>query len=91
MATMFLIEDENHSEWIAEFATRELAMAELRRLVDVPWDQAPNRAPCTSSRTCGRNYELIEYDDSREPWRELARSAVLKISATEVRWLHDEK
>jgi hypothetical protein len=84
---MFIISDELHAEWIGEFPHREQAMAELHRLAGVPWDQAPNRAPCTGSKTCGRSYELVEYDDSQKPWRELSRIPMLDISAAGVRWL----
>ena len=84
---MFVIEDENHAEWIGEYPSREEALAELNRLADVPWDQAPNAAPCTSWATCGRKYELIEYETSETPWRELSRPTALEISASGVRWL----
>ncbi len=64
---MFVIEDEAHAEWFGEFPTLEAATAELRRLKELPWDEAPNVAPCTSWRTCGRTYEVVEYDTSSEP------------------------
>jgi hypothetical protein len=48
----------------------------------------PNVAPCTSWRTCGRLYEIVEYDDSERPWKELGRTQVLEINALGLRWIH---
>ena len=79
----FRIEDERHSDVIGEFATEDEAHAELRRLVQVPWNEAPNRAPCTNWKDCGRDYELVEYDPD-EPHREIARRLVLTVSANGV-------
>jgi hypothetical protein len=87
MRNMFVVEDERHAEQIGKFSDRELAMAELRRLATVPWDQSPNVAPCTQWAQCGRSYELIEYDTADEPWRELSRKLTLDISASGIRWL----
>ena len=84
--TKFVIEDELHAEWQGEFASEQEALVELRRRAQLPWDQPPNQAPCMSWRTCGRDYYVIEFDDSREPWRELKRTKVLEISASEVKW-----
>ena len=85
---MFIIEDEWHAEiQDGQFATRQDAIAELKRRAAIPWDERPNQAPCVSWRTCGRRYVLIEYDGSQIPWRELSRVDVLDISAAEVRWL----
>jgi hypothetical protein len=77
---MFIIEDELHAEWIGKYATRVEAVAELQRFAVLAWDEPPNRAPCTSSATCGRNYELVEFDDATLPWRELRREPALKVS-----------
>lgn len=83
---MFVIEDELHAQTQGEFPDRDAALAELERRAQIPWDQAPNVAPCTSWRTCGRNYELVEYDDKQFPWRELSRVSVLEISAAGIKW-----
>jgi hypothetical protein len=83
---MFLIEDEIHADHHGQFGSFELAVAELRRRAAIPWDQAPNVAPCVSWKTCERDYVVIEYDDSRLPWKELQRVAVLNISASGVTW-----
>jgi hypothetical protein len=83
---MFVIEDERHAEWIGQFPSRDDALAELGRFANVPWNQAPNAAPCSNSANCGRSYEIIEYDTSDTPWSEVSRHAVLEVSATEVRW-----
>lgn len=84
---MFIIEDEAHSEHMGRFDTRAEAVAELRRLATVAWDQEPNCAPCTSWRTCGREYRLIECDTATTPWRQVSSTAALKVSAAEVSWL----
>ena len=83
---MFVIEDERHAEPQGKYVKLEDAVAELRRRSRIPWDEAPNRAPCMSSRTCGRVYELIEYDDTQTPWKVLRRVFALEISAAGVEW-----
>src|SRR3712207_4925857 len=83
---MFVIEDELHAEWIGEFSTYEEVLAEVRRLANVPWNQRPNCAPCMSWRTCGRDYWLLEYDETQLPWTQVRRVRVLEVSAEGVRW-----
>jgi len=84
---MWIIEDEAHAELQdCRFQTREDAIAELARRANVAWDEEPNRAPCTSWRTCGRRYELIEYDDTLPSWQERSRELALEISAKGVQW-----
>ena len=86
---MFIIEDERHAELQeGEFVTFEEALAELQHRAQLPWNEHPNVAPCRSWRTCGRSYEIIEYDDSTVPWIELSRVAVLGVSSEGARW-HD--
>jgi hypothetical protein len=85
---MFVIEDELHAEAQAgEFQTFDAAMAELRRRAAIPWDESPNVAPCQSWRTCGRSYEIIEYDVSAHPRREVRRLPALRVSAKGAEWL----
>ena len=85
---MFKIEDEWHAELQdGDFPTLAAAATELRRLAEIPWDQVPNVAPCTSWRTCGRKYEVVEYDTSVDPWRQIRRLAVLEIDSEGTRWL----
>jgi hypothetical protein len=84
---MFIIEDEAHAEpQDGEFETRQDAMTELMRRARIRWDKKPNLAPCTSWRTCGRRYELVEYDKSATPWKVLSRRLILEISAEGVHW-----
>jgi hypothetical protein len=66
---VFVIEDEIHAESQGEFRTREEAMATLTQLATIPWDQEPNVAPCMGWRNCGRDYELVEYDETARPWK----------------------
>ena len=86
MCIVFVIEDESHCEESGEFVTLEAALAELKRRANLPWDEAPNQAPCTSWRTCGRRYEIIEFDAALSPWKELRRFAVLEVSAAGAKW-----
>ena len=82
---MFVIEDELHAEWIGEFPDRESALGRLRELAEIPWDQPPNLPPCMSWRTCGRNYQIYQYDP-RDPERLLGNVLALSISAEGVTW-----
>jgi hypothetical protein len=84
---MIAIEDAIHCEHDGEYERIEDAFSELRRRAAVPWDSSPNQAPCTSWKTCGREYCLIEYDVSHKPWKLLRRVEVLKISAKGVSWV----
>jgi hypothetical protein len=78
---MFTIEDERHAEpQEGEFSTLAAAIAELKRRATLPWDQAPNVAPCTNWKNCGRTYEIIEYDTRSTPWQEIQRIPALEVS-----------
>ncbi len=83
---MFVIEDELHAEPQGEFATFEEALAELRRRAAIPWDQEPNVAPCSSWMTCGRSYDIVEYDPAQQPWRVIQRVPVLEVAADGIKW-----
>jgi hypothetical protein len=85
---MWVIEDELHAELIGEFPDQIEAVSELKRLAEVPWDEAPNQAPCTNWPTCGRNYELVEYDvSSTGQWNERQRIPALNVSKEGFSWL----
>lgn len=45
-----------------------------------------NRAPCTSWPTCRRDYAIVEYDNSKQPWQELSRRSVLTIEQGRAIW-----
>jgi hypothetical protein len=83
---VFVIEDELHAEWQGEFESFAAALAELRNRAAIKWDEAPNRPPCSSWPTCGREYVVLELDDQVTPWRELNRTCVLSIDAKGVTW-----
>jgi len=88
---VFKIEDERHAEPLpGEFSSLAAAAVELRRLSTLPWDQVPNVAPCTNWRTCGRTYEVVEYDVSARPWKELNRVTAFEVGAEGVKWLAPE-
>jgi hypothetical protein len=82
-ANRFVIEDEIHADLHGEFASLEAAIDELQHRAQIPWDELPNRPPCTSSTTCGREYVIVEYD---RDWRELNRLSALEISVSGVKW-----
>jgi hypothetical protein len=86
---MFVIEDAIHADPVGTYERLDDAIAELRRRAAIPWDERPNQAPCVSSRTCGREYELQEYDASRTPWELLRSVLVLRVSAKGVEWVDD--
>jgi hypothetical protein len=83
---MVVIEDEIHADQHGAYASFDQALAELRLRAKIPWDQPPNVAPCVSWRTCGREYIVIEYDNSRSPWEELRRVHILSVSSSGVKW-----
>jgi len=86
MPVLFVIEDEAHAEQCGEHSTLEEAVAKLRQLAGIPWSEEPNVAPCTSWRTCGRRYEIVQYETSSHPWKELRRTPVLEINAKGTFW-----
>jgi hypothetical protein len=82
----FIIEDTSHAQPMGEFASLADAVKELHRLENLPWDEPPNIAPCTNWQTCGRCYEIVEYEADSEPWQERRRIAAFEVSAKGVRW-----
>lgn len=86
MPSIFVIEDQKHAELIGEFALLQEAWAELDRLSVIPWGTRPNVAPCQSWHTCGRDYEILEYETSSTPWTLLRQIAGLEINAKGVAW-----
>lgn len=89
MPNCFVIEDESHAEQIGQYDSLGEAWAELERRAAIPWDQRPNIAPCMSWRTCGRSYEIIEYETSNTSWQELRRIPGLNISAGGAVWVSE--
>jgi hypothetical protein len=87
--TTYIIEDERHSERMGEYSALAAAIAELERWKAVPWDAPPNQAPCQNWRECGRMYEIVEYDTSDRPWKEVRRLPALEVSRTVVQWLDE--
>lgn len=82
----YVIEDEAHAEWCGKFDTYQDAFQELKRRSKIRWDQLPNVCPCTNWKNCGRRYEIIEFEDSTDPWQEIGRSLVLEISSRGASW-----
>ena len=79
-----------HSEIIEpSFDSWQDALVELKRRAEIPWNEEPNIAPCTGWESCGRHYEVVEYDVSSRPWNEVRRQFVLTISAANIAWVKD--
>ena len=88
---MFIIEDELHAEpQDGKFHKFEDAFDELKRISKIPWNEIPNRCPCTNWQNCGRNYQIVEYDTTQTPWKELQRKNILTITAKETTWTTDK-
>lgn len=86
MPQTFVIEDESHASEHGEFSSLQSAWAELQRLSEIPWDSQPNAAPCQSWRTCGRDYQILEYETSYTPWSLVRRYVGLEVSANGIAW-----
>ncbi len=48
--------------------------------------QTSHLAPCQSWRTCGRDYEIIEYETSSLPRTQVKHYAGLEVSAKGIAW-----
>ena len=87
MPRVILIEDNRHSELQKlEFADFEAALQELRRRAAIPWNETPNRAPCSNWRKCGREYWLVQFDNDKVPWNRLRGVKVLTVLPHGVSW-----
>jgi hypothetical protein len=85
---MFFIKDERHAELQdGEFASLAEAFEELKRRATKPWNEVPNVAPCTSWRTCGRKYAVVEYETKATPWKVIQWHSMLEITAEGTKWL----
>lgn len=86
---MFVIIDDWHIEHFGGFGTLAEAHAELRRIAQIPWDEAPNVCSCMRWRTCERRYHVVEYDTSSIPWKRLSDEPFLRVSAEGICWLSE--
>jgi hypothetical protein len=85
--SMFIIEDEKHAELQqGEFKTFDEAIERLKSISQIPWDNEPNKCPCTNWKECERNYQIVEYKTTETPWTELQRIDILTVSAKGVKW-----
>lgn len=81
---IYIIEDQIHCESIWEFKNLSDTINELQRLSNLAWNVDRNIAPCMSYETCGREYELIEYEVNWSEWIELHREAIFDIDSSGV-------
>jgi hypothetical protein len=86
MRHCFVIEDGIHGEQSGELSTLGEAWSELQRLSLVPWDEHPNKAPCTSWQNCGRKYDILEYEFEGTECRVVKRVPGLEISSRGSLW-----
>lgn len=85
----FSIEDEVHAEWQGDYPSLDLAVAELRRRASIPWDQEPNKCPCTGWKHCERIYVIQKYDLADKSWTPLEEIEALSISSNGTKWLEN--
>lgn len=84
MTRIFVLDDQRHAELQGEYADGRAVLAELERRAALPCHEEPNRPPCTSWKTCGRLYEVIELDAvNRE---EICRYEVLEVEPQKAEW-----
>ena len=81
---MFYILDDDHQQLLGEYTSLDFALAELNRLAGTPYDEDPNRAPCTSWAGCGRAWTL--YDDRISLGVDLRVVATLTTSRSGYGW-----
>lgn len=86
MPNIFVVEDQVHAESFGEFPALAEAWDELHRLSLISWNEPPNVAPCQSWQTCGREYEIIEYETATLPWTRIRCLAGLEVSAKGLVW-----
>lgn len=90
MDKVILIQDDRHAELQkTEYRTFQEAVEELKTCAAIPFDQPPNRCPCTGWRTCGREYSIQEFEKSGPPWRLLRYVPVVKVLKAGVGWNPD--
>jgi hypothetical protein len=83
MPSTFYIEDNLHAEYHGDtYPTFEAALAEVQKLAQIPWDEDPNRAPCTSWKTCGRDWCIVENSGDGNP----GYTRVVEITSAGVKW-----
>ena len=84
--TIYVNEDEMHAKWCGGDESFNEALTELKLCSGMDWDKEPNVCPCTNWKNCGRDYEIVKFDNSRKPWVELSRESVLGVSAKGSEW-----
>ena len=85
-SSVFSIEDILHSEILDEFDSFDKAIAKLKEISELPWDNVIVRPPCTSWLKCERNYVINEWDDSKILKKLLKSTPILKVSAKGAKW-----
>lgn len=86
MLSYFRIEDEIHADGFREFESFQGALNEVQRLAALPWDSEPVVAPCSSWRTCGRDFEIVEFHKTSPYPTEIARTPIAELRASGLKW-----
>ena len=87
---MFIIEDSLHSETIVESESYEKIIQEIKRISIIPFETEPNVPPCQNHENCKREYDIIEYNTSTDPWVEIKRIPIFSISKNEIKWYNQK-
>ena len=71
----YLIEDDFHADSLGEtYSTLEDALAEVHRIINLPFEQEPHSPPCTSWRQCQREI-VIKRSSNTARWPQVGSSA----------------
>lgn len=82
----FVITDQIHDEDFGTFDSFDEAVLELKKIADIPWNKEPNLSLCESQETCGREYEIVEYNTESEPWQHIKTTPALSVFAELTKW-----
>jgi hypothetical protein len=91
---IYLIEDEVHSDGLGgRYSTFESALAEVQRIVTLPFEEEPHNPPCASWQQCKREIVIKEVEIISSPQipgprlRVITEIPILTTSANGVIWM----
>ena len=86
VTSRFIVDDQRHCQRMGQFDSYEAARLAIIGFVSNPWNEKPNRAPCSNWKKCGRHYDIIETSESGAY---LTSTPVCKIDCEGVIWLDE--